>query len=173
MVFAKGQFVKITTPNNGDVFGVVNKVDGVKVKVNVGLKGNQLHSYNLHATKSAYACEEVTLEAMGNHHMSAYEVRGHKTMDGQDGYMMNCNIYKNGKKCLAVTNGGYGGPNDYHPHKGFTYADVKAFGIACSEWAKANGHDSPHCNDECWIEWVKEASKYGTTAKNYLLPTPV
>jgi len=45
---------------------------------------------------------------------NGYEVKGVKQMEGRDGYMLNCSLYKDGKKVATVVDDGNGGCLDIH-----------------------------------------------------------
>lgn len=45
---------------------------------------------------------------------NGYAVKGVKQMEGRDGYMLNCSLYKDGKKVATVIDDGNGGCLDIH-----------------------------------------------------------
>lgn len=45
--------------------------------------------------------------------MPDYTLKGYKSFMSSDGYAFSATVYADGKKIGTVSNGGYGGPNDY------------------------------------------------------------
>lgn len=48
-----------------------------------------------------------------------------KTMEGEDGYVLSCDLCLNGKKVAHCYDGGFGGGMDIYPYEGVSYTKLK------------------------------------------------
>lgn len=96
--------------------------------------------------------------------MSAYSIKGFKEAGGEETVRFECSLYKNGKKIAIVSNGGYGGCNDYG---WFDREAMMPFYDDTKQWAKDHGVTLIESHDT-WIDWMNIARPLGVNATEYI-----
>ncbi|HAV29182.1 MAG TPA: hypothetical protein DCW93_04590 [Saprospirales bacterium] len=98
--------------------------------------------------------------------MDAYELKAYKEAGGEETIRFEAKLYKNGKHIAMVSNGGYGGCNDYH-HVGDNRENLTEFDADVKRWAIHYGDKNPFEPESNWISWVYMKKDMGISAKAY------
>jgi len=98
--------------------------------------------------------------------MDGYSTSGFKDQGGEETMRFQCKLLKDGKHITDVSNGGYGGCNEYHSSLG-SYEEIKQFHAAAKQWTVDHGVELCDAGDT-WLDWYNVARLEFVTADDYL-----
>ena len=109
---------------------------------------------------TAIPTPEINLDG-GTGFLKTWSVRGYKAINGHDGPMFTCTIYKDGKKAISVHNEGMGGGNGYDPVSGAKgYETVREFTAAADAlWDKFTTRERKFSHDDSVLDWMLNLAK--------------
>jgi uncharacterized protein YxeA len=97
--------------------------------------------------------------------MNGYELKCYKEAGGEETVRFEAKLYKDGIYIALVSNGGYGGCNEYSHVT--THEDVAKYYEDVKQWAIHYGDEDPFEPENNWINWVTTGKHIGQTAKMY------
>ena len=106
--------------------------------------------------------EPVELDESG--YMTPYSLKAYKDAGGEETIRFEAKLCKDGKVIAIVSNGGYGGCNDYHATKGNQDALAQYF-IDVDKWAKFYGDKEPFEPEDKWIAWYMDFRVTGVSVR--------
>ena len=158
----KGNWVEFTM--KGETFQAIVVKGGAKLKVHFGFKGNTCRVVT--APSSMFKLIPTpNMDESGI--MNAYELKAYKEAGGEETIRFEAKLYKNGKPLALVSNGGYGGCDDYYPIGKATHKDIEQFREDAKAWAIHYGEEEPFEAESYWIEWITGAKPKGMNSKLY------
>lgn len=100
--------------------------------------------------------------------MDKYSIKEVKSAGlNTDGEMWSATLLKNGKPIAHISQGGFGGPNEYSPEK-IPDPDFREnliqFRKDASKWAELFGHSDFTEPEDTWTAWWIDQRPYGKTA---------
>lgn len=104
--------------------------------------------------------------------MDKYSIKGYKFGGvSLDGEMYTCVVCKDGVAFANAIQGGYGGPNEYHP---LDYTnkkmkeDFEQFDKDARKWCELFGYTDPIDPTDLWVSWYIQDRPYGMTGEQFL-----
>jgi len=159
--FKKGDRVQFTNKDEGVVIGTVKSINklGLAKVVQDGGK----YEWKIGAAKlqpgPALPKDEESL-------MDAWSVTGYKCIGGDETPMYTAKIRRDDRVVGRCSNGGSGGPDEFHFDDVTTrivfYADVKAW------WKQMGGKGDTSEVEALWVDWFVNHKPVGITAKAYV-----
>ena len=101
------------------------------------------------------------------HPLSSYSLKSYKEIPGHgDSRTFSATILHNGSPIATVSNGGYGGCNEYSPLISTGREDLAAFFQACTVSVKQFGYPDMIEPEDFWAEWYQQERPFGITFKS-------
>lgn len=148
---------------DGQHFGVVAK--GGKGNITVILDGGK-EQIKTHARY--FQISDHPLPKDKPNLMDKYSIKGLKSGGlNTDGEMWSATLLKKGQPIAHISQGGFGGPNDYSPQSIHDRENIAQFRLDAAKWAELfTGTPDFVEPEDTWAAWWLDQRPYGVTAKD-------